>query len=72
MWGVEAAAIFLACSVSLIVLFTAPWWMRILTGVFGHVSTELREVDQQIDPGAVYPKADKQLEPGAVYPKEDK
>ncbi len=59
MWGVEAAVIFLSCSVSLIVLFTAPWWMRILTGVFGHVSTELREVDQQIDPKAAGPKEER-------------
>ncbi len=55
MVGVEAAVIFLTCAVSLIVLLTAPWWMRILTGFIGHVSTELKEVDQQTEQKAVYP-----------------
>ncbi len=59
MWGVEAAVIFLTCSVSLIVLFTAPWWIRFVTGVFKHVSTELQEVDQQSEPKSAYPKEDK-------------
>ncbi len=59
MWGVEAAVIFLTCSVSLIVLLTAPWWMRILTGFSGHVSTEFREVDEQTDQKAVNPTEEK-------------
>ncbi len=59
MWGIEAAIIFLSCSVSLIVLLTAPWWMRILTGLGRHVETEFKEVDQQTENKTVYPTEDK-------------
>ncbi len=59
MWGVEAAVIFLTCAVSLIVLFSAPWWMRFLTAIFGHVPKELSEVDRQSEPKTVNPKEEK-------------
>ncbi len=59
MWGVEAAVIFLTCSVSLIVLFSAPWWIRIFAAVFGHVSKELQEVDQESESKAVNPTEEK-------------
>ncbi len=58
MWGVEIAVVFIACSVSLIVLLTAPWWMRLVAALFGHVSTELEQVDHEVQKQTVNPKED--------------
>ncbi|MGB8644924.1 MAG: hypothetical protein WCF84_06785 [Anaerolineae bacterium] len=59
MWGIEAAVLFLTCLVSLIVLLTAPWWMRVVAALFGHVSSGLEEVDHDVQAQTVYPKEEK-------------
>ncbi len=59
MWGIEAAVIFLACSVSLVLLLSAPWWMRFLAALAGHVSSGLDEVDRETNPDRVHPTEDK-------------
>ncbi len=59
MWGVEAAVVVLACSVALMALLTAPWWMRILTSLVAYFSTELDHVENETREQAVYPKEEK-------------
>ncbi len=60
MYGIEAAVIVAACIVSLVLLWSAPWWMRLLNGLVARLSGQLDRVDEMADEDLhVFPKEEK-------------
>ncbi len=59
-YGIEAAVIVLACTVSLVLLWSAPWWMRLLNSLVSRFAGQLDRVDEVTDEDLhVFPKEEK-------------
>lgn len=60
MYGIEAAVVGLACVFALVALWSAPWWMRVLSGLWGRFFGKLDQVDEVTDPKVkVIPKEER-------------
>lgn len=48
MLGVEVAVATITCAVAIILLLTAPWWMRLVTGFASALGKQIAQTDEDV------------------------
>lgn len=48
MWGIEAAILVVTCAAMLVAIWTAPLWMRVLTGFISRLWEQLGRTDADV------------------------
>lgn len=60
MIGIEVAVILFACAFAIIALWSAPLWMRVLTGVVARLSGQVDRASEEIqEEQKVFPKEER-------------
>lgn len=48
MLGVEVAVATITCTVAILLLLTAPWWMRLVAGFAGILGKRVAQTDEDV------------------------